>query len=286
MNDRDKAILESALHEITYVKRAEYPRGKNGEYIIATPDKLIYTDGNYETPTVDKIIEFNSVYETEIDEMRRLIYDAEKGKSEFEVALRTIEDAFGYGSANVVADTNYRANARPKRTGQGKNGRKINTSRSKASREREYNKRLKEASRKGLSEIQDVIENELKYSYAGEGAKNVDALNDAKYMLEVEKQSEVETIPSDMYKTDETNLDRVKWGIYDSKWRGIQPTTGELFRRYFAFDFKFQSNQQGTGTGSVGNRGDNRYRGRNGEETSSAEGRSNINYSFELIILK
>ena len=85
----------------------------------------------------------------------------------------------------------------------------------------------------------------------------------------------------EIYAHDETSLDRVRRQIYDGEWRGIQQETGELFRRYFASDFKFQPNQQRLSVESVGNSSDNRHRGRSSEETSSVKEESKVRYSFD-----
>lgn len=76
--------------------------------------------------------------------------------------------------------------------------------------------------------------------------------------------------------TNETELDRTRRRIYDSERRGIQQKTGELFRRYYNFDFKFRPDKQGVSTKSVRNSGDNRYGRRSGEEASKAEGTSGV----------
>lgn len=85
----------------------------------------------------------------------------------------------------------------------------------------------------------------------------------------------------EIYEYDETNLDRVRRQIYEGERRGIQQKTGELFGRYFSSDFEFQPNQQGAGFEGIRNSGDNRYRGRSSEETSSIKETIKIDYSLK-----
>ncbi len=166
LNDENLVVLESSLHNISYVQSKYFPKSSDGEFIIESSNVLIYTNGDFENPRVSKIIIINSEYETEIDDIRRQIYEVEKGKSTFEMATRIIENSYGYGCTSVITGENYRANEEIGREIQGENGREVTRTRSKASRKREYNQRFREASRKGLKEITKLMNSKMRYSFS------------------------------------------------------------------------------------------------------------------------
>ena len=87
----------------------------------------------------------------------------------------------------------------------------------------------------------------------------------------------------EIYEYDETSLDRIRRRIYDSERRGIQQTSGGLFRRYYSSDFELRSNQQRKGIESVGDSGDNGHGKRSGRETSSTKGELTTNFSLKEI---
>ena len=70
----------------------------------------------------------------------------------------------------------------------------------------------------------------------------------------------------EIYGYNETEIDRVRRRIYDSERRGVQQKAGELFGRYYSYDFEFRPVQQGTGSESFGNSGNNGFRGRSTKE--------------------
>ena len=87
----------------------------------------------------------------------------------------------------------------------------------------------------------------------------------------------------EIYAYDETTLDRIRRRIYDSERRGIQQTTGGLFRRYYSSDFEFRPNQQRKGVESVRDSGNNGHGKRSGGETLSTEGQVKPTFSLKEI---
>lgn len=141
--------LESALMDIRIGNDGRFVRTRNGEYIVQTDNKLIYTNGDYDNPRVSKVIEFNDNYETNIDDARRMIYGAEKrGEARYRSTLQAIEDAYGEGFLYVRTDS---TNAGVAGTGEGENSRKTTRNRSKQSRRAERNRSIIEAARRGIS---------------------------------------------------------------------------------------------------------------------------------------
>lgn len=58
-------------------------------------NKVVFTDGNYESPYIRKIIEVLTEYQTEFEKIKERIFDVEKGESEKQDAVRTIKQVFG-----------------------------------------------------------------------------------------------------------------------------------------------------------------------------------------------
>lgn len=58
-------------------------------------NKIIFTDGNYESPYIREIIEILTEYQTEFEFVKERIFDVEKGKSTKQDAVQTIKQVFG-----------------------------------------------------------------------------------------------------------------------------------------------------------------------------------------------
>ena len=141
--------LESTLMDIRIGNDGRFVRTRNGEYIVQTDNKLIYTNGDYDNPEITKIIEFHDDYETNIDDARRMIYGAEKrGEARYREALQAIEDSFGKGFLYVRTDSTDAGFAGK---GKGENSGENTQNRSKKSQRRERDKRVIEAARRGIS---------------------------------------------------------------------------------------------------------------------------------------
>lgn len=145
--------LESALMDIRIGNDGRFVRTRGGEYIVQTDNKLIYTNGDYDNPEISKVIAFNDNYETNIDEARRKIYDAEKrGEAGYREALRIIKAHFG--QQFVTIHNRQQDSGRTGKThGYGKRAVSGETTRnrSKQSRRAERNRSIIEAARRGIS---------------------------------------------------------------------------------------------------------------------------------------
>lgn len=98
-----------------------YEKSSDGDIIIPVNNKLVYTDGDYDSPGINKVIEFDSDTETEIDEARRLIYGAEKGKYTLTDAYEVIEAFTRDGFINEYSEKGSKSGKRyDRRTGRGK----------------------------------------------------------------------------------------------------------------------------------------------------------------------
>ena len=86
--------FKSAVANYTKLNH-HYEKSSNGDIIIPIDNKLVYTDADYDSPGISRVIEFDSDIETEIDEARGWIYEAEKGKFTLSDAYEIIETITG-----------------------------------------------------------------------------------------------------------------------------------------------------------------------------------------------
>lgn len=94
LNSSECEQVKSAVANHTKLNY-QYKKSSKGDIIIPVNNKLVYTDANFDSPGISKVIEFNSDVETEIDEARRWIYEAEKGEYTLTDAYEIIEGLTG-----------------------------------------------------------------------------------------------------------------------------------------------------------------------------------------------
>lgn len=83
-----------------------FEKNTKGEYMLPIENKIVFTDGDYNSPYITRIIEVMSDYATDFEDIRRRIYDAERGKSSYEKSALSVERY--YGKRSVYE---YRSNA-------------------------------------------------------------------------------------------------------------------------------------------------------------------------------
>lgn len=95
------SVEESKLfHEkISEINQGSEAFSKNSadEYMIPIENKIIFTDGNYDSPYVREIVEVLTDNQTDFDDIRECIYSVEKGESEKQDAARYVQNTFGKG---------------------------------------------------------------------------------------------------------------------------------------------------------------------------------------------
>lgn len=95
------SVEESILfHEkISEINQGSQAFSKNsiGEYMIPVENKIIFTDGNYDSPYVREIVEVLTECEDEFQKVRERIFNVEKGKSSKQDEVRIINQMFGAG---------------------------------------------------------------------------------------------------------------------------------------------------------------------------------------------
>ena len=95
------SVIENKLfHEkISEINQGSQAFQKNSidEYMLPIENKIVFTDGNYETPYVSEIIEILTDSQTEFEAIKERIFDVEKGKSSKQDAVRYVQNVYGKG---------------------------------------------------------------------------------------------------------------------------------------------------------------------------------------------
>ena len=68
----------------------------NGEYMLPIENKIVFTDGNYDAPNISEIVEVLTDSSTVFEDIRRVIFDVERGEQDVHSATRYVQNAFGY----------------------------------------------------------------------------------------------------------------------------------------------------------------------------------------------
>lgn len=90
----ENKLFHEKISEINQGSQA-FEKNSRDEYMLPIGNKIIFTDGNYESPYIREIIEVLTEYQTEFEKIKERIFDVEKGESEKQDAVRTIKQVFG-----------------------------------------------------------------------------------------------------------------------------------------------------------------------------------------------
>ena len=124
IDKKDLAIFYYGIANLS--KRGySYHRTYNGEYIIESGNKMIFTNGDFNRPNISRVITFNDTHENNMADYKEWIYNAvdQRDPSRLRETLRIIENIEGVGYAveqsNRIDGTYERKNGR----GEGSNRR-------------------------------------------------------------------------------------------------------------------------------------------------------------------
>ena len=92
----ESKLFHEKISEINQGSEA-FSKNSAGEYMIPIENKIIFTDGNYDSPYVREIVEVLTEYQTEYDDIRERIYNVEKGKSDKYETAQTLAKVYGNG---------------------------------------------------------------------------------------------------------------------------------------------------------------------------------------------
>lgn len=90
----ENKLFHEKISEINQGSRA-FEKNSNGEYMLPIGNKIVFTDGNYDSPYIREIIEVLTEYSTDFEDIKECIYNVEKGKSAKQDEVRIFEKVFG-----------------------------------------------------------------------------------------------------------------------------------------------------------------------------------------------
>ncbi len=102
---KDNILFYQKISEINQGSQA-FAQTANGEYMLPINNKIVFTNGDYNSPYISRVVEAMVDSTTEFEAIRKLVYEVETGKSEKQTAVQIIELSFGqkrvyqYNSSN------------------------------------------------------------------------------------------------------------------------------------------------------------------------------------------
>lgn len=87
----DQKLFHQKVSELRNLGYQSFQKSRDGEYIFAINNKLVYTDANFDAPGISKIIAVKSEFTNDFEFVKELIYDYEKGKSGYEETIQFME---------------------------------------------------------------------------------------------------------------------------------------------------------------------------------------------------
>ncbi len=92
----ENILFHQKISEINQGSKA-FDQSSQGEYMLPINNKIVFTNGDYNSPYISRVIEVMVDSMTEFETIRKLVYEVEKGKSGKQTAVQAIELSFGQG---------------------------------------------------------------------------------------------------------------------------------------------------------------------------------------------
>lgn len=92
----ENKLFHEKISEINQGSQA-FQKNSIDEFMLPIENKIVFTDGNYETPYISEIIEVLTDSQTEFEAIKERIFDVEKGKSSKQDAVRYVQNVYGKG---------------------------------------------------------------------------------------------------------------------------------------------------------------------------------------------
>lgn len=92
----ENKLFHQKISEINQGSDAFY-KNSVGEYMLPIENKIVFTDGNYDSPYISEIVEVLTDYSTDFEKVKERIFNVERGKSDKENEGRIIRQMFGEG---------------------------------------------------------------------------------------------------------------------------------------------------------------------------------------------
>lgn len=94
---KDNILFHQKISEINQNSKA-FTKTANGEYMLPINNKIVFTNGDYNLPYISKVIEVMTDSTTDFENIKRMVFIFETGKSRYNEAKRIVEISFGQGS--------------------------------------------------------------------------------------------------------------------------------------------------------------------------------------------
>lgn len=92
----ENILFHEKISEINQGSQA-FQKNSIDEYMLQIENKIVFTDGNYESPYISEIVEVMTESQTEFEAIKERIFDVEKGKSSKQDAVRYVQNVYGKG---------------------------------------------------------------------------------------------------------------------------------------------------------------------------------------------
>ena len=102
----ENKLFHEKISEINQGSQA-FQKNSIDEYMIPIENKIIFTNGNYDSPYIREVIEVLTESQTEFEDIKRCVFSVEKGESSKQDAARIIRQMYGDG---IVISYNSRNN--------------------------------------------------------------------------------------------------------------------------------------------------------------------------------
>ncbi len=93
----ENMMFQQMLSEIKQGSKA-FVQTDDGEYIIPIENKIVFTNGDFDTPYISRIVEVVVETQTRFDRAKEIIYDVETGRQGIREAGQIIKNVFGDGA--------------------------------------------------------------------------------------------------------------------------------------------------------------------------------------------
>lgn len=95
LTKKEWKLFASEMENFKDWRYIDHPKARDGGHILETRNKLVYWDGNVETPAITKIIRITSGFDSVRAEIKECLYEYESGSASLKESQKTIKNLFG-----------------------------------------------------------------------------------------------------------------------------------------------------------------------------------------------
>jgi len=180
LSEQEMAMLHEKVGEIAIGKEPQFKKSRNGEYIFAIGNKLVYNDGRLGNPYISKVVTINVGDETDTDAARQIIFKYEEGELTGEQARRILTQSYGTGAVRGHDFGVHRPVRRKDGRGKGRTGSEVSERNRVTDNREKFSIRTDNLSdREILAEaFENVAQNDTERSYISQYREKINDLNE------------------------------------------------------------------------------------------------------------